>query len=599
MADPAQNRTAIDQPQEQVRLAVAELMTVVLVVIAAAIIITAYCLDVLGWPINPALMVGVLLIEIVTVLGIMLRHKRWPRVVINGPGLAGFLFVTVGLLAYLSWLAGPAWLPPTQSSDLVHHLSLIDFIQQRQMLPHDPALPKYLGEMGMYPAGSHILAAVITGWFGTIGLSVIFPVLAGTIVVKVGLLYNTALHLTPTRRHPALVIAGVSLLLFAWNYFFIPITWHFYYGQVVAEMFTIAMLWATVRFDARPSSDWLWFSSLCGAALALTWTVWLPIPLLTLLIVIARQSGVSIRTKLEWVSLSVLPLIGGGWLYITGYLGNNLAIFVHEGAAVLPSIESYSPWLLTFAAIGLIGSWRNRRARSIRFMLSIAFLQAVVLFCTSLVYLTGFYWVWKVMHILIYPMALFAALAFDGLWNLPARRWPMARGQRWARLAMILPVAVIGCAAIVVLPPVRPPSAVSDAAYEAGQWAKANLSNTDCVDYIADHWVTAYWLHIAVLGNPRLSPHTDAIVADWNYTQSWATRWRDADGLPFAIVADLTTVPDAIRAHFNVLYTSGQAAVVQRIGQPVCGYIEAPIDHFTVAPRPNTVAAFIESALHR
>ena len=40
--------------------------------------------------------------------------------------------------------------------------------------------------------------------------------------------------------------------------------------------------------------------------------------------------------------------------------------------------------------------------------------------------------------------------------------------------------------------------------YEAGKWTRANVGQT-CVDYLVADAETAYWLHLAVLGNPRAS----------------------------------------------------------------------------------------------
>ena len=53
----------------------------------------------------------------------------------------------------------------------------------------------------------------------------------------------------------------------------------------------------------------------------------------------------------------------------------------------------------------------------------------------------------------------------------------------------------------------RPRPIVSQATYEAGQWARANLP-PGCVDYFTADSNAAYWLHVAVLGNLRESART-------------------------------------------------------------------------------------------
>ena len=40
--------------------------------------------------------------------------------------------------------------------------------------------------------------------------------------------------------------------------------------------------------------------------------------------------------------------------------------------------------------------------------------------------------------------------------------------------------------------------------YNAGKWVRANVGQS-CVDYLVNDAETAYWLHLAVLGNPRSS----------------------------------------------------------------------------------------------
>jgi hypothetical protein len=147
-----------------------------------------------------------------------------------------------------------------------------------------------------------------------------------------------------------------------------------------------------------------------------------------------------------------------------------------------------------------------------------------------------------------------------------------------------VPVAVVGLAVVTVVPSAPLPSAVSVDAYQAGRWAKVNLPS-DCVDYVSDHWVSAYWLHVAVLGNPRLSPHTEQIAADWNYAQTSRERWEQATALPYAIITDWLHAPGSVKTLSAVMYQAGSAAVVQRVGQTACSYHAVPIDQFNPQER--------------
>jgi hypothetical protein len=252
--------TLISSSSRRVTLTLAELLVLLPGMLASCCVITAYVIDALGGPINPWLIAGMVAVELL-ISGLGFWRSGWRvRVELDGSGLLGLAIVVVGMLGLLLWLSRSSGLPPTQSSDLVHHLSLIDFIQQRQMLPHDPALAAYLGEMVLYPGGAHVLAALLAGWLGTSGLWVVFPVIMAAMVVKAGSVYNSVLRVTPKRRAhtPALAVAGAALLLLAWSYFMIPLTWHFFLAQLSAETLVVIMLWAIVRFNTEAVLSWLW-----------------------------------------------------------------------------------------------------------------------------------------------------------------------------------------------------------------------------------------------------------------------------------------------------------------------------------------------------
>jgi len=106
----------------------------------------------------------------------------------------------------------------------------------------------------------------------------------------------------------------------------------------------------------------------------------------------------------------------------------------------------------------------------------------------------------------------------------------------------------------------RPAPVVSRAFYDAGRWTRDNVGST-CVDYLVADPHTAYWLHLAVLGNPRTSART-AEVDRHNVRDAFA-RWISPDGLPYAI-ADLTLLPDEIRSRVELVAQFGSAGVIKR-----------------------------------
>jgi hypothetical protein len=97
-----------------------------------------------------------------------------------------------------------------------------------------------------------------------------------------------------------------------------------------------------------------------------------------------------------------------------------------------------------------------------------------------------------------------------------------------------------------------------------------------CVDYLVDHWITGYWLHLDVLGNARASERMRTETFAYRDTVS---RWILPGGLPFAVVENLEAVPEDARANMDVLYQAEQAAVVRRAdGRDVCADATASID---------------------
>ena len=129
---------------------------------------------------------------------------------------------------------------------------------------------------------------------------------------------------------------------------------------------------------------------------------------------------------------------------------------------------------------------------------------------------------------------------------------------------------IAAAAAVVTIRPMlaaqRPAPVVSRHFYDAGQWVRANVGTT-CVDYLVEDSQTAYWLHLAVLGNPRASERS-AAVDRHNMREAFA-RWIPAEGLPYAI-ADLRLLPDEIRARVEIVKMFGSAAVIKRPGGTAC-----------------------------
>ena len=80
--------------------------------------------------------------------------------------LAGLALVhaVVGVSTRIERRISPDFLPTGSGPDLVHHLALIEYIQEHWRLVHDVRLSEYLGEMVDYTPGLHLLVALAAAW---------------------------------------------------------------------------------------------------------------------------------------------------------------------------------------------------------------------------------------------------------------------------------------------------------------------------------------------------------------------------------------------------------------------------------------------------
>jgi hypothetical protein len=101
---------------------------------------------------------------------------------------------------------------------------------------------------------------------------------------------------------------------------------------------------------------------------------------------------------------------------------------------------------------------------------------------------------------------------------------------------------------------------------QAGLWARDYVP-VSCIEYLVDFDETAYWLHLAVLGNPRVTARS---LDPDTYKPDFAiARWLTPGGLTYGI-ADLATLPRGVAEELDVLQQFGTAAVVKQRGPSSC-----------------------------
>jgi hypothetical protein len=129
----------------------------------------------------------------------------------------------------------------------------------------------------------------------------------------------------------------------------------------------------------------------------------------------------------------------------------------------------------------------------------------------------------------------------------------------------LLLVALAAGRAIAFAPAVHP--VVTQPVFLAGDWARTRLPS-GCVDYLVADGNTAYWLHLAVFGNPRAAGRS--LDDDTFEPKKALVRWILPGGLRYAIAGDFDALPRDIRDNVDVLSRFGPAAVVQRRGSSEC-----------------------------
>ena len=163
----------------------------------------------------------------------------------------------------------------------------------------------------------------------------------------------------------------------------------------------------------------------------------------------------------------------------------------------------------------------------------------------------------KMAYLAIYPLAVISAVGVGEVLK-GAGRFGEVLGGAGRFVSWVLAIAVTAAAVQGVLAAPRPVPVVSLDLYHAGRWAREHLP-PESVDYLVASADTAYWLHLAVMGQPRASARTAEVDA---YEAHRALgRWVAGEGRPYAI-ADLALLPGEVRNRVTIAAQFGGAALI-------------------------------------
>jgi hypothetical protein len=543
----------------------AEAVAAAAVMLLATTTLSAYLADWIGLPIVPsAVLVVSLGASAATFVGL------WRRAAHDRSSLAAFVIIVAAVLAWLLWLAGRDLLPPGTGPDLTHHLLLVGYIEQHWRLPHDPQLGPFLGEMVDYTPGVHLLAALVGTWSKTDGLHAIYPLVAFSVALKCGFVFLISRRLL-SADVPGIPFAvmAVLLLLLPRAYFTGSFAQHSFLAQVVAEVFAIALWWAVVVWDQRPGMLPVVFFAIVGAATFLTWPVWIGPPLVLLAMCIGSRRDVDAVERAKQFTVAVVT-IGAVAAAFTASRGRSAGIVAAAGFVLRPAPAVFGWAFLLVCGAGVCVGLFGRRTRTIPLFLGAIVLQAGALF--ALAQTRGAaapYLALKMAYLAIYPLAVAGAVGTAVAWRaLVLARLTRRIGDRWHPAALWLLLAAFGIVvARTTLRAQRPTPTISETLLRAGQWARAN-THAGCVDYLVADGYTAYWLHLAVLGNARAAARS--LENDTYELPPALVRWIEPGGLPYAIVEDFSALPKDIRESVDVVARFGRTAVVRRRGPASC-----------------------------
>ena len=528
-------------------------------------VVSAYLLDWLAVPFPPSAMMA-----LAGASGVLTLAWLRPRAGWRPHEVAAFAGTVLGCFAWLMALARPAFLPLGSGPDLTHHLQLISYIERRWRLVHDAGAGVYLGEMSQYTPGSHVLAALAGAWTRTDGLHAVHALVSASVALKAGLVFLIVLRLLPADvPQIPLALTGALLVFVPRHYTLGSFTEDSFFSQVVSELFAVAAWWALSLWHDRPTLTMAGMVAVATTAAFLTWPVWTGTILLVVCIITLSETSLTFAARLRHLALAAGPVLVIAAMYFVGRLG--WVGIVRAGGLVLRPLPSeYGWWFLALSLAGLIAGARSRRSRVTVLFIAATGLEALALFALARTRSDDTpYLALKMMYLAVYPQAALAALAIATVWRAAVERFSDRRGSlnvtgEW--LAWLLLAALLVRHGVIAARAKPPAPVVSESLFQAGQWARTHLP-PGCVDYLVGNAYTAYWLHLAVLGNPRVTART-ADNATFEHEDA-IVRWLTPGGLPYAI-AGMPSLPRDVRSDLDHVADFGDAAVVKRRGPSSC-----------------------------
>jgi hypothetical protein len=342
-------------------------------------------------------------------------------------------------------------------------------------------------------------------------------------------------------------LLGVAILMNLRSLTVHSFTHDSFLAQVVSESFAITMLWALLAWARQPAVWHMAVFGISAAAAFLTWPMWVG-PLLVALGLTLIASSLPLRSRIEHALVAGTPLLVVAVLHTVGRLG--AAAIVGTSGAVAPALPPLAWAVVILTPIGAAFAFRRATIRPLAWVVAALALQTGALWFVARANAAATpYMAIKMSYLGVYVAAAAAVVAVATMTRRALVLWT---------LAVLLCVTAVRDAQHD-----QPNAPVVDAElYEAGVWVRSRVP-PHCVDYLVRNEYTAYWLHLAVLGNARLSARSrdDSVYL----TEPSFARWIEGARHPRFAIARRSVLPAEIRDRTRVVYQAGDAQVIESL----------------------------------
>ena len=492
-------------------------------------------------------------------LALWLRSKR-PSIRGDPLELAGFLLVTVAVWLYFVYPSWPTLLPPSHSGDGANHAAEINLVFTTGRL------------FGDYPAGPAVLSATPAHWVSWSPLRVLHLSAALWVALTAGGIFRLACAMFPDRREFKVIALCAPFALFIpWGYFGGLLIDNSYFSpQALAQLFVIAFIWFLAEYVQSNHSFWLIGLALCLIAISVSFQLWLLLPLVLFAWTLFgqwRRHAVprgSIHTAVFIVAGSTVLF----WLAILvasrDLIPNPARLSIADAAVLAPSFQELGGAFLILPSLGILVMLRQGgRARVVTAFAVLAALQSGALVVANGWFGFSFYWMSKSFFLLIFPLALCAAVPLAHVMELGQS--VLQRRVFASPVAFLATFCMFGAATVLVFPPpVFSPLSESD--LQVALWGKEHL-DTLHINFISRKSLVASWLGVGVWGEHYPN---DLFVDLAALGPKTFEEWRnDPDWGEYLFVSSKQQMPPD--ATMRVVYQSGRSAILQKPASGIPG----------------------------